>query len=256
MFSALDDKEMEVVIDALDERKLAAGADVIVQGESGNELYVVEEGQLDCFKIFVSYFLRYLIQPESPEPKYLKTYLPGEAFGELALLYNAPRAATIKAKTDCHLWVLDRNTFNFIVKDAAARKREKYEEFLKSVPLLSSMDHYERSKLADAIKEEKFNPEDFIIKEVLYINMLLILGRDRQHLLHSSRRPGCGHEGPRAGAGPATGKGVRAWRLLWRAGPAKERAACCERDCQEQSQGGVSGQKHVQAAAGTSGRDP
>lgn len=52
------------------------------------------------------------------------------------------------------------------MKDAAARKREKYEEFLKSVQLLSSMDHYERSKLADAIKEEKFQAEDFIIKEV------------------------------------------------------------------------------------------
>ena len=54
MFSALDEKEIEVVIDALDEKKAAAGSDVIVQGESGNELYVVEEGQLDCFKTFVS----------------------------------------------------------------------------------------------------------------------------------------------------------------------------------------------------------
>jgi cAMP-dependent protein kinase regulator len=63
----------------------------------------------------------------------LKTYEPGEAFGELALLYNAPRAATIKAKSNCLLWVLDRNTFNHIVKDASMRKREKYEDFLKSV---------------------------------------------------------------------------------------------------------------------------
>jgi cAMP-dependent protein kinase regulator len=50
----------------------------------------------------------------------LKTYEPGDAFGELALLYNAPRAATIKAKVASQLWVLDRNTFNHIVKDAAA----------------------------------------------------------------------------------------------------------------------------------------
>jgi len=101
---------------------------------------------LDCFKLF----------PDESAPRYLKTYEPGEAFGELALLYNAPRAATITAKTDCFLWVLDRNTFNYIVKDAAARKREKYEDFLKSVPILANMDHYERSKLADAIKEEKY----------------------------------------------------------------------------------------------------
>jgi cAMP-dependent protein kinase regulator len=96
----------------------------------------------------------------------LKTYEPGEAFGELALLYNAPRAATIKAKNNCLLWVLDRNTFNHIVKDASMRKREKYEDFLKSVKLLQNMDHYERSKLADAIKEETFKEGQTVIQEV------------------------------------------------------------------------------------------
>lgn len=38
------------------------------------------------------------------------------------------------------VWQLDRETFNHIVKEAAASKREKYETFLKSVPLLESMD--------------------------------------------------------------------------------------------------------------------
>ena len=95
----------------------------------------------------------------------MKEYHPGEGFGELALLYNAPRAATITAKTDCIVWRLDRDTFNHIVKDAAARKREKFETFLSSVKIFQSMDPYERSQIADALKSEHFKKGDHIIRQ-------------------------------------------------------------------------------------------
>ena len=155
LFSNLDQKELEIVINAMDEKKYKPNENVITQGESGDCLYVVEEGNLDCTKHFT----------EDGEEKYLKTYIPGESFGELALLYNAPRAATIKAKTDCILWVLDRETFNNIVKDSAQKKREKYENFLKKVDILSTIDSYELTQICDAVKSSVYMKGDFIIKE-------------------------------------------------------------------------------------------
>ena len=56
---------------------------------------------------------------KNEEPKFLKTLVVGDSFGELALLYNAPRAASVQAKTDSVLWELDRATFNNIVKEAS-----------------------------------------------------------------------------------------------------------------------------------------
>lgn len=141
MFIALSIEELNIVINAMAERHFKQGEKVIVQGDAGAVLFVVEEGQLDCYKTI----------NKGDQPTYLKTYEPGEAFGELALLYNAPRAATIIAKTDALCWELDRNTFNSIVKVSSQKKRERYETFLQTVEILSSMDHYERSKIADVI---------------------------------------------------------------------------------------------------------
>lgn len=155
MFSALDEGELKIVIDAIEEIKGKAGDCIIKEGDQGDCMYVLEDGALDCTKVFAG----------NSAPTWLKEYAPGEGFGELALLYNAPRAATITAKTNYVIWKLDRDTFNNIVKDAAAKKREKYENFLKNVEVLKTLDDYERSKLGDAVKEENYVKGDLIIKE-------------------------------------------------------------------------------------------
>lgn len=172
MFQNLESDEKEVVIMAMEEKKFNAGDMVIEQGTDGDDLYVVEEGILECTKVFVSGFN---FESSSAEPKHLKNYEPGEAFGELALLYNAPRAATITAKTPCKLWCLDRATFNHIVKESASKRRDKYEEFLKSVKILSSMDVYERQKLPDALKTYEFSQGDYIINQGDDGNVFFIL---------------------------------------------------------------------------------
>jgi cAMP-dependent protein kinase regulator len=115
----------------------------------------VEIGTLSCFKVFSG----------QSEPTLLRKYYPGEAFGELALLYNAPRAASIRADEDCLLWSLDRETFNHIVKDSSRSRREKYESFLAKVKILEGIEPYERAVLSDAFLEEKFLQGDFIIRQ-------------------------------------------------------------------------------------------
>ena len=156
LFNSLEAKDLEIVIGAMEEKRFKSGEYVITQGDRGDCLYFVESGNLECYKQF----------SKGTEPIMVKKYQPGDSFGELALLYNAPRAASIKAVSDEVItWVLDRETFNNIVKDAAQKKREKYENFLKKVEILSTIDPYELMQICDAIKSATYQKDDYIIRE-------------------------------------------------------------------------------------------
>lgn len=89
----------------------------------------------------------------------------GGSFGELALMYNAPRAATVKANVDSVCWAVDRVTFRRILMDTTARKRRLYESFLATVPLLQSLTAHERCKVADALEPTSFKDGEVIIKQ-------------------------------------------------------------------------------------------
>ena len=139
----------------MEEKRYEKGDILIKQGEDGDSLFLVEEGKLEC----------YVKLKKDNEEKMIKAYGPGDVFGELALLYNTPRAATIKAISSVITWVLDRQTFNLIVKDAAQKKREKFEGFLKKTEILKDLEPYELSQIADALKTATFKEGDRIIQE-------------------------------------------------------------------------------------------
>lgn len=94
------------------------------------------------------------------------TVQAGGSFGELALMYNAPRAATVvSAEPTCTLWALDRVTFRRILMESTFARRRLYEKFLEEVPLLASLTPYERSKIADALETQKYPAGTEIIKQ-------------------------------------------------------------------------------------------
>lgn len=57
----------------------------------------------------------------------------GEGFGELALLYNAPRSASIRAKETSFLWGIDRVTFRKIAEEMVAKDYEVNRSFIEDI---------------------------------------------------------------------------------------------------------------------------
>jgi len=156
LFTAVDYETRQTLILSMSERHVGAGERVITQGEDGDFFYIVDEGTLDC----------YVKTSDVPEPgKHVLTYTTGKTFGELALMYNTPRAATIIAKTDAKLWRIEREVFRVLILTKYVQMRVVFEEMLAKVPLLQAMDAYERNVLADSLSERTFYENDEILEE-------------------------------------------------------------------------------------------
>lgn len=150
LFKSVDDESLKRVLAALQEKHIPAGTSVIKQGDEGDFFYIVESGKLEYSVNNVGV----------GEPA-----VAGSSFGELALMYNAPRAATVTAVDDSVLWALDRLTFRRILMDKTASKRRLYGNVLKEVPILSVLDSYELNRLADAMSSESFGIGEVVIRE-------------------------------------------------------------------------------------------
>ncbi|KAK3585824.1 hypothetical protein CHS0354_038346 [Potamilus streckersoni] len=149
LFRSLDHEQIQEVLDAIFEKKVEPGEHVIDQGDDGNNFYVIDSGKYD---ILVN-------------GKLVGKYDNVGSFGELALMYNMPRAATIIATTPGTLWAMDRATFRRIVLKTAFNKRKMYESLLENVSILKTLDAYERMNVADALVSKTFEPGTVIIKQ-------------------------------------------------------------------------------------------
>jgi len=154
LFRSLDSEQVGEVLDAMFEKKVEVDECVIQQGDDGDNFYVIESGDFDIY-----------VGSEGTEPRKVGSYDGAGSFGELALMYNQPRAATIRATTKGALWAMDRTTFRRILLKSACKKRKMYESLLEKVPMLKSLELYERLNLADALLPRSYRDGEPIIKQ-------------------------------------------------------------------------------------------
>jgi len=150
LFCGLDIKEREIIVDAMELKTFNEGDVIIRQGDVGDFFYVVDRGFCDIFVEGVGKVME---------------VSKGGSFGELALMYNAPRAATVIATEPTNCWAVDQLTFKKTLMDATIKKRKLHESFIKSVPIMSSLNEYERLTIADALHTVAFGPGDVVIRE-------------------------------------------------------------------------------------------
>ena len=111
LFKNLDDEQTKDVLDAMTEKKIPKeGVTVIHQGDVGDFFYVVEEGGFD-------FYIRKNGGTTQGLGERVGGVGAGGSFGELALMYNAPRAASVVSTSPGVLWALDRITFRRILMD-------------------------------------------------------------------------------------------------------------------------------------------
>ncbi|XP_029994396.1 protein kinase, cAMP-dependent, regulatory, type II, alpha A isoform X2 [Sphaeramia orbicularis] len=149
LFKTLDQEQFSEVLDAMFELRVQPQEHVIDQGDDGDNFYVIERGVYD---IVVS-------------GTCVGQYNNKGSFGELALMYNTPRAATIIATQEGALWGLDRATFRRLIVKNNAKKRKMYETFIESVPLLKSLEATERMKIVDVLGMKQFTDTERIITQ-------------------------------------------------------------------------------------------
>ncbi|VDK20285.1 unnamed protein product [Taenia asiatica] len=174
LFSELDDAELIDVINAMFVKTAEPEEDIIKQHDDGDNFYVIDSGKFEV-----------KIEDGGSGMKVVKVYENEGFFGELALMYNSPRSATVTAVTEGILWALSRHSFRRHVLGHAAKRRRAFIELLHSVPILQDLTPHQRMSLADNLQRKLVPKSEIIIREgdpgdALFFVMDGVVGVKRQ----------------------------------------------------------------------------
>ncbi|XP_041065858.1 cGMP-dependent protein kinase 1 isoform X2 [Carcharodon carcharias] len=145
----LELSQIQEIVDCMYPVEYGKDSCIIKEGDVGSLVYVMEEGKVEVTKEGVK----------------LCTMGPGKVFGELAILYNCTRTATVKTLTNVKLWAIDRPCFQTIMMRTGLIKHAEYMEFLKSVPTFQNLSEEILSKLADVLEETYYEDGEYIIRQ-------------------------------------------------------------------------------------------
>ncbi|XP_040898388.1 cGMP-dependent protein kinase 2 isoform X2 [Toxotes jaculatrix] len=145
----LELQQIKDMVECMYERAYQQGEYVIKQGEPGNHLFVLADGKLDVFQ----------------HNKLLTSIMVWTTFGELAILYNCTRTASVRAVNKVRTWALDREVFQNIMRRTAETRHEQYRNFLRSVSLLANLPEDKLSKIVDCLEVEYYDKGEYVIRE-------------------------------------------------------------------------------------------
>ncbi|NXV01133.1 KGP2 kinase, partial [Cettia cetti] len=159
----LEPHQTRDMVECMYERTFQQGSYVIRQGEPGNHIFVLKEGNLEVFQ----------------QNKLLSSIPVWTAFGELAILYNCTRTASVKAITNVKTWALDREVFQNIMRVTAQTRQEQYRNFLRSVSLLKNLPEDKLTKIMDCLEVEYYDKGDYVIREGEEGNTFFIIAKGK-----------------------------------------------------------------------------
>lgn len=167
MLQSMTPSQLREVHDVMQPVNVKKGDRVIKQGDEGDKFYIIEEGDFEVRVGGRDSYRNVITESErSIAGKLVHTYHASKeknvhpSFGELALLYSTPRAASITATTDAKLWSLDRKVLKAIMLDGAGKKQLVH--VMKNIPELKSFQNEEIEEFASAMEEATFNQNEII----------------------------------------------------------------------------------------------